>query len=126
MDKSLAPLSDIFHTTPFDDDCHYVHLMQSLDDVSFRYEDYPLDPILVEDAADDVARHFVYLRNIHGHMTRESFPKDVRGKYVATWRMIEVRHGGLLRRLVEADFDPTAISKIDWSGAMHRGGHPDW
>ena len=128
MDNKLIGYSDIFHVTPYDDDCSFVHVMQALDSISFDYKAYPIDPILVDSTGMDefVAPFFVYLKNIWKHFHDEKLQEGVRLKYKNTWKMIESRHPGLLKVLVENDFNPVCVSKMDWTVAMGRAEDPNW
>jgi hypothetical protein len=129
MDNRIAPLSDVFKVTPYDNDCSFVHVMQNLDHVSFNDSSYPLDPILVDgtDLTWFVAEDVLYLSNIYRHMNDGELPEPVRNKYAATWALIRSRHTKLLDVLVAADFDPNAISKSsDWEHAVARARDPDY
>ncbi|MFZ0268336.1 hypothetical protein [Caulobacter sp.] len=128
MDNKLIEYSDIFRVNQYDDDCSFVHIMRALDEVSFDYKEYPIHSILVESTGIDefVAPFFVYLRNIWNHQHDGSLHETVRLKYENTWKMISSRHAGLLKVLVENDFDPVAVSKMDWSVAMGHAEDPKW
>jgi hypothetical protein len=130
MAKELVPYSDIFHTTPYDDDCYFVHIMQHLDEVSNEYlkdEAYPLPSVVIEDTTMEylLAYDLTYLKNVHGHMLDEGLPEEIRLKYVNTWKCIYARHGRLLDALVAGDFDPNVVVEFDWGEAMARVGTPN-
>lgn len=127
MDNKLVPYSDIFHTTPFDKDCSFVHVMQDLDNIRAKASEYPLSHEYIQGTDLDyfVAPCFVYLRNVWKHINDETLSDTVRLKYQNTWKMIEDRHAGLLKVLVENDFDPQAVVKFDWGPAMARAMKPD-
>jgi hypothetical protein len=127
MANSLVPLSHVFHVTPYDNECSFVHVMQTLDNVSFKGEAYPLDPILVQgmDLEWQLAEDVLYLRNIHRHMNDGALPESVRGKYAATWALIESRHATLLEVLVASGFNPAAIgASPEWPRAIARAADP--
>ena len=125
--NNLVPLSTIFHVTPYDDDCSFVHVMQALDNVSFNGVTYPLDAILVQgmDLEWHLARDVLYLGNIHRHMHDQKLSGRVREKYAATWALIKSRHKTLLEVLAATGFDPAAIGKSPlWSQALARAADP--
>ena len=41
LDSRLTAFCNIFKISKYDDDCHFVHVMQHLDQISFDYQDYP-------------------------------------------------------------------------------------
>jgi hypothetical protein len=127
MDKTLTPHSNIFQTTPYDDTYHFVHIMQTLDDISFDDDSYPIpsDLILPKGTEYFHARDFVYLQNIFRHMTDTSLPSRIRVKYLDTWHMIRTRSATLLDAFEKGGCDPRAICDFDWSEAMRRVGTPD-
>lgn len=124
MANRLVPYSSVFQTTPFDDDCHFVHVMQRLDHISPPDTTYPLPPCVVEGTDLDwlLAYDVIYLRNIHHHMTDATLDQYVREKYSKTWAAIKERHPSLLTTLEAAQFDPNAICKHNWSEPMARAG----
>ena len=124
MEKGLVRDSDIFKTAPYDDKCHFVHLMQDLDHIRFKENEYPIDPILIESMGMEylIAYDFTYLKNIYQHMQSSSIAPHVRVKYGSTWQMIGRRHRGLMMALERSNFDPQAICKMGWSEAMRRVG----
>src|SRR5271166_6218814 len=69
MDNNLVKYSDIFKTSPYDASYHFVHIMQTLERISFEEGEYPFDPILLYDNENLHAYDFVYLRNIYSSMT---------------------------------------------------------
>lgn len=128
--NALTQHSDVFHTTPYDDDCHYVHVMQRLDNISwpdFDKTDYPLDPILIDGTDLDwlIAYDIVYIKNVYRHMSDDILDGTVREKYSNTWKMIYTRHAALLDTLESANFDPNAICVHDWAEPMRRVSSPD-
>lgn len=127
MANKLVPYSDILHTTPFDEDCHFVHIMQRLDHVSRPGYTYPLPPELLWDTDLDwlIAYDVVYLSNIHRHMSDSALGDSVRQKYAATWNAIRSRHPALLDALVASAFDPHAVCNVDWSEPLRRVGTED-
>ena len=114
---------DIFHCEKYDAMCSYVHLMQSLNGITFPDDcGYPVDPILVfeVDASWSLAHDLSYLRNIYEHMNDTSLPPRVRTKHATAWNIIRRRHKRLLDTLEANRFDPKAICEGDWSEATKR------
>ena len=126
IDNNLLKYCNIFRTTMYDQDFHYVHLMQDLKDFSWRESAYPFDADLFcnMDIEPYLVYDLKYLENVYTHLHNQNLPQSVRAKYDGTWRMICSRHAGLLNTLVKHNFNPRSISKIDWSSAMHNVGTP--
>jgi hypothetical protein len=117
LDSSLAPLSDIFHVTKYDEQSHYVHVMQHLDMIRAPYEAYPIsgESLLATGMESWVAYLLRYLQNTFAHAHDESLPEPVRTKYRNAWTMISDRHPGLTRRLEEAAFEFGKVVEMDWA-----------
>lgn len=130
MDNIVCPYSNIFELTPFNEQCQFVHIMQTLRNISWKRREYPVhhDLIIETDLLYLVAYDIYYLERIHHHMNDALFAPKVRRKYLNTWRMLKRRHPGLLTVLKENDFNPRAVSDFDWSEAMGRIGtdHGFW
>jgi hypothetical protein len=124
IENMLLKDCDIFHTTPYDDKCHFVHLMQSLDHIVVFENELPIPPdlIMAEGMEWFLAYDFTYLRQIYKHMNNAGLPSRVRLKYGTTWQMIGARHKALLDTLERNNFDPRSVSDFDWSKAMNRVG----
>lgn len=124
LDSRLAAHSDIFHLSPYDDECHYVHVMQNLRMISAPYDSYPIDGYELSATGMEYwsAYELRYLHNVWLHMTDTSLSEPVRLKYRNTWRMISSRHEGLLRNLAEKNFVWDDVIEIDWSEPFERIG----
>jgi hypothetical protein len=129
IDNNLLDDCDIFYYDKYDDACSYVHLMQSLDGITFPDNStYPVDPILVfeTDASWSLAHDFAYLRNIYRHMNNTDLPPRVRTKHATAWNMIRRRHKRLVDTLEAHDLRPAG----DLQGRLVRRGQPrfrrDW
>jgi hypothetical protein len=127
LDSRLAPLSDIFYVTKYDERSHFVHIMQHLDDVSWPYDQYPDSGKQLEATGMEwwTAYLLRYLENIHKHSNDPLLDTAARLKYKNAWKMIESRHDGLCRRLLEANFDFEKVIQIDWSEKLRRIGTCD-
>jgi hypothetical protein len=128
IENELLKDCAIFHGTPYDEKCSFVHVMQSLDYI--RFEDdpsFPLSPELIVPMGYEwfLAYDFTYLRNIHRSMNNMQLPPKVRVKYLSAWQMIGSRHKPLLDTLERNNFDPRSVSDFDWSEPMRRVGTPD-
>lgn len=127
LDAQLEPYCNIFQLSKFDDESYFVHVLQRLDQVSFPYEHYP-NPGYDLSATDMqwwAAYHFHYLKNIWTHANDPALPPKVRAKYETAWRMIGTLHPGLLRRLVEVNFDLARVITINWTEPLRRIGTDD-
>jgi hypothetical protein len=125
VDNDLVPYLHWFHSAKYDDQCHFVHLVQTLDAISFDNEaDYPLNADLVEPADSDVwaAYELTYLTNIHTLMHDMSLLPRARVKYLSTWQMIQTRHKALLNVLERTNFDPKAICDMNWAPSFSKIG----
>jgi hypothetical protein len=124
IENDLLTDCDVFHTTPYDDKCHFVHLMQSLDHILLFEEQLPIPPELIVAQGMEwfLAYDFTYLREIYNHMNNAALPPRVRVKYGSTWQMIRARHKALLDTLERNNFDPRCVSDFDWSKPMMRVG----
>ena len=127
IDDEIAKYSDIFHLTRYDEHSHYVHVMQSLDDISVSYAEYPYPGWMLEATGMEwwVAYMLVYLKRTYRRAEDTALPEDVRLKHSNAWKMISSRHDGLCRRLVEAEFDFSAVVTMDWTECLRRIGTDD-
>jgi hypothetical protein len=127
IDDDVLPDCDKFFTTPFDSRCHFVHLMQSLENLGFGNIPYPIPTGLI--ASGELARFLAYdvtyLRSVHANANRQSLSPRVRVKYLSTWQMIGARHRALLDTLERNNFDPRSVADLDWSEAMRSVGTAD-
>ena len=124
IDDDVLPDCNVFLTTPYDSQCHFVHLMQSLENVEFGNIPYPIpaDLIASRDLASRLAYDITYLRNVHAKMNKQSLSPRVRVKYLSTWQMVRTRHRALLDALERNNFDPRSVVNLDWSEAMRSVG----
>ncbi|MGH6812728.1 MAG: hypothetical protein ACREDM_10400 [Methylocella sp.] len=115
IDKTLVNCSHIFKTTPYDKNYNFVHIMQTLGDITFKESEYPFDSdIILSQGTENLhAYDFVYLRNIYNHMTDSNLDPRIRAKYLGTWQMLRARSAGLLDVLVRNNLDPRSISDLD-------------
>lgn len=122
IDNDLVRYCNVFHTTMYSDELSFVHLMQSLDHISCKTEQYPILPaaLVSADLQNFNAANLVYLRNIHEHMSNLSLDPYIRSKYLHTWQMIRSRHADLLDMLARTNFDFKCISDLDWQGPISR------
>lgn len=127
IDNSLVKYSDIFHTNKFDDNCHFVHVMQHLDQISAPYNSYPLSGYELKATGMEWWTVYLlrYLETIYHHGQDASLSERVRQKHRNAWAMISTRHGGLLQRLVTVNFDFASVVEIDWTEPLARIGTPD-
>jgi hypothetical protein len=125
--NALVPFSNIFHTSRYDDDCHFVHIMQHLDRISWpsaSTNSYPIPNDELRFTGSDylVAYDLTYLKLLQHHMDDSTLGEEVRRKYLNTWKLIAMRHKALLGVLFESGFDPNAVTKHDWAEPMRRVG----
>jgi hypothetical protein len=124
IDDDVLPDCNVFLTNPYDSRCHFVHLMQSPEDVRFENLAYPIPAGLFasRDLASRLAYDVTYLRNVYTNVNRQSLSPRIRVKYLATWQMIGTRYGALLAALERSNFDPRSVADLDLSEAMRSVG----
>ncbi|HEY0832336.1 MAG TPA: hypothetical protein VGE72_00385 [Azospirillum sp.] len=124
IDSKLLPYCDIFKTTEYDEHSHYVHVMQHLDEISWRHGMYPIPGICVSSTGAEwwLAYLLTYLRNTHKHANDISLPEATRLKHRNAWNMISQHHPGLTQTLEETDFNFREIVDIDWAEPLRRIG----
>jgi hypothetical protein len=117
VDSRLASYCEHFQLDQYDDTCHFVHLIQNLDDISFDESEYPFDPLLVraDGIYKEIADDFAYLKMLYESSNDVSLPTTVRTKYMTAWHIIRKRHCGLISVLEKNDFNPMSISRFNWS-----------
>ena len=127
IDNDVLPDCNVFPTTPYDSRCHFVHLMQSLENVGFGNIPYPIPVGLIASRALEwrLAYDITYLRNVYANMNRQSLSPRIRVKYLSTWQMVRTRHRALLDTLERNNFDPRSVADLDWSEAMRCVGTAD-
>ena len=117
----------MFPTTAYGSRCHFVHLMQSLENLGFGNIPYPIPPGLI--ASGELARFLAYdvtyLKSVHAEREQTVVVAKVRVKYLSTWQMIGTRHRALLDTLERNNFDPRSVADLDWSEAMRSVGTAD-
>src|SRR5271170_2675016 len=88
IDDDVLPDCNVFHTTPYDLGCHFVHLMQPLEDI--RFDAYPIPVELIASRALEwrLAYDVTYLRNVYANANRQSLSPRIRVKYLSTLQMI--------------------------------------
>ena len=126
IENELVPYLEWFKSDAYDDHCHFVHLMQTLDNISYQDGNYPLDWNLVVPTGREVFASYdiAYLANIHRHASNVHLPPRVRVKYLATWQMIRRKHKALLDVLERNNFDPLAVCNFDWAPIFAKIGTP--
>ena len=127
IDDDVLPDCNVFPTTAYGSRCHFVHLMQSLENLGFGNIPYPIPAGLIAsvELARFLAYDVTYLRNVHAEMNRQSLSPKIRVEYLSTWQMIGTRHGALLDTLERNNFDPRSVAALDWSEAMRSVGTAD-
>lgn len=124
IDNELLDDCDVYHCELYDENSHFVHLMQSLDVIRFPGASPPIPAEIILAASQEwfLAYDFTYLRNVHRHMSDYKLHPRIRMKHLASWQMIRKRHKELLDTLEASCFDPRSVSDFDWSEPMRRVG----
>ena len=130
LDNKLVRYSDIFHVTPFNDRCSYVHVMQSLGSLDlsgtifapvkgFRF---PITGELIDGSEFRIAYDAHYIQNVYQGSRDEGSAPKVREKFVKTLELIRSRHPLIVDTLIATGFDlaalATGVDWADWSGRI--------
>lgn len=126
IDTKLVTQCDIFKTTPFNKDAHYLHVMQNLDMISLPYDMYPLSPlgeyILSTGMESWIAYQLYYLQKVYLYSHDPKLSEAVRLKFKNTWLMLSTHHDGLTRRILEENFDFQKVVNLNWSDHLNKIG----
>jgi hypothetical protein len=127
LDTSLEKHCDIFKFHRYSEQASFVHVMQSLDDVSFRYEDYPITGEYVQATGMEpwIAYMFHYMKTVWTHSQNTQLDQGTRQKFQNTWLMLSKQHDGLCRKLVETNFDFKQVVELDWAPEFSKIGTED-
>jgi hypothetical protein len=131
MDRDLVPLSDVFPTTPYNDEWAFTHIAQGIGHLASSERrwgkiDYPIDSIVTDGFEHMISYETQYLRAIQRYANDATLPHKVRDKYKQTWDLIADRNGNLLAALKEADFNlHNVFPGTDWDKWMARVGTED-
>ncbi|RXF69904.1 hypothetical protein [Hansschlegelia zhihuaiae] len=127
LDAALSEHSDVFNLTKFDDNSYYMHIMQTLNSISFNYEDYPIHAEHVTGPGIEgwLVYELTYLSRVFRYSNDQSLQEQVRVKHANAWKMISYRHPGLTKKLIETDFDFSHIVPIDWTELIANMGTPE-
>lgn len=122
MDKSILKYSDIYKTTSFDNDLHFVFLMQSMERLhKFDYE-IPIPRINIEDelVCYDIEWETKILKTIKKNINTEMDSK-IRAKYIQTYYIYKQRYQRIIDILEENDFDYKVLSpNADWESSIRK------
>lgn len=120
LHESVIRHNNIFPAARFSADFHFSFLAYDLarlakDDFDFPA---PAEVTMWSEAGveDRILFQIEYLREIHNG-TLHSNP-SIRSKYLSTWHMYQRTYPQLVQTLVESDFTPTSLCKLDWSSAL--------
>lgn len=124
MDRDLVPLSDIFHTTPYNDEWAFTHIAQGIGRLAdWPNTKYPVDSIVVDGSEFMISYETRYLQAIDAHANDANLPPKVRDKYKQTWDLMAQRNGGFMTALKQADFNlHDLFPGADWDMWMARVG----
>lgn len=124
IDNELVPYLGMFQSDKYDESCHYVHLIEHLNAISFEENVYPVGWNLTSSGslAEFLSYDVTYLRNVYSHMSNMDLPPRVRVKYLSAWQMIQKRHRTLMDVLERSSFDPHALWDVDWGPIFARVG----
>ncbi|MBU6424962.1 MAG: hypothetical protein KGQ69_01370 [Rhodospirillales bacterium] len=127
MDCRLVGKFQIFHTDPYDNEYHFVHIMQHLQRISHDQNAYPLfhGDFTSNDTQYLCAYDLTYVKCIYETMIDHAVDPRIRAKYLGTWQMLRTRSAALLDIYVASNFDPRSISDFDWTEAFRRVGTTD-
>ncbi len=130
LDSSLVRYSDVFRTTPYNDRCSLVHVMQALGALdlsstifgSTENITFPIPGELVDGWEFRISYEVRYVENIYKGSIDDSAGPKVRQKFENTLELLRIRHPLLVDTLVAKKFDlnelATGIDWADWNGRI--------
>lgn len=130
LNRKLRDLNVVFSFKEFSTEFDYVfltHLCSGLahllgknvdDNNKENYIKFPIPPDLITAQALEslVYPELVHFREVYLNMNNHPVPK-VRDKYLTTWNMYSLAYPGLMHSLVEHNFAPEGMAKLDWTRA---------
>lgn len=130
LDRKLRDMNQIFRFKEFSSKLDYIfltHMCSGLtpwlkrnvdDNEKPDYSEFPMPPELLTDSGLEFMAYpeLVHFREVYENMNAHPEPK-VREKYLTTWNMYSLAYPGLTRSLVEHNFDPNGMARLDWSKA---------
>jgi hypothetical protein len=124
VETELVPYIGVFQSHSYDDCCHYIHLIETLDQISFDEASYPVNWNLIGPMGREVflSYEITYLRNIYKHMCNVALSPRARVKYLSAWHMIQQRCRSVLGVLERNDFNPRALCDMDWGPSFAKIG----
>lgn len=131
LDNDLVPNSDIFHTTQYNDEWSFMHIMQGMSYVAstqdmFGELTYPIDNEIFEGIEHWLSYECRYLEAIHGHARDAALHEGVRDKFRQTWELIAARNGTFIAALERSGFDlQKVLTWTNWTPWMRKVGTPN-
>ena len=130
LNRKLRGFNQVFRFKEFSNKFDYIfltHMCSSLtswlsrnvdDNKKPDYKAFPLPPELITDAGLEYLAYpeLVHFSEVYENMNNHPEPK-VREKYLTTWNMYTLAYPGLMRSLVDYNFDPNGMSHLDWNEA---------
>ena len=131
LNNILRNYNQIFHFKKFSKKFDYIYLThmcsgltpwlkQNVDEIDKPdFDAYPLheDHLIHEGLEYIVYPELVHLKDVYLKMNNHPIPR-IRTKFLTTWNMYCHAYPGLTRNLIKENFDPNALSIIDWSAAQ--------
>ncbi|MEQ1494982.1 MAG: hypothetical protein ABL912_04360 [Novosphingobium sp.] len=130
LDSALVPYSNIFQTTPYNDRCSIVHVMQALGSLdlsstifgSMGDVTFPIRGELIDGWEFRISYEVRYIENIYKGSLNDGAGPKVRQKFANTLELIRTRHTLLVDTLIGNSFDlnalTTGIDWADWNGRV--------
>lgn len=120
IDKNILQYNNIFKTTPFDRDLHFVFLTQSMETL-YKYDySIPLSRFNIEDelVCYNIEWESKILKTIKKNIDIQTDSK-IRGKYLQTYYLYKQRYQKIIDIFEENDFDYKVLSPdSDWENAI--------
>ena len=133
LDKRLRKYNQVFRFKQHSEKFDYIFLThyctgltswleRNVDENSgIKQSEFPLPGELLTSGGIE---YFVYPEVVHFHEIYEymnNHPQpNVRAKFLTTWNMYCHGYPGLMRSLVDHDFMPDGLAKLDWQNAKER------
>jgi hypothetical protein len=130
LDKRLRKFNQVFRWRPFSDALDFVYLTHQLTRLTPSAKDLIMGPGCLADPEfpipgialtapgieSMVYPEIVHFREVYDQMNDHPQP-EVRAKFLATWNMYCLAYPKLTRSLLDHEFDPEGVARIDWTKA---------
>lgn len=109
LDNKCAKYNKYFRTEPFDNNCSFVFLTRSIENLTtYTGDKYPVKDWGIQDQAPFMPWEVNFLRDVYTNMRSHKDP-SVRSKFLTAWDFYSKRYPGLTQALVQGSFSLSYI-----------------